>query len=181
MKLNLKSILFTATLGLGMLYSVNVNAQSPCCGGADKTDKASCDTSKDGKKVSCGTSTSTTASAEATSGCSPSACRGAKTKFGEAKIISTLRLDLIALKAEIEKSQKPSFNARSYDIHNIIGETDDESLQIILKEVKIIETAFTEKLKYKATALAFPKNKAKQVSYLSDRIKGLKKTLLAKS
>ena len=177
MKLNLKSILFATFLGLGMLFSTNVNAQSTSCGG-DKADKTACDTAKDGKKASCGTSDG--ASAESTSGCSPTGCRGAKTKFGEAKVISTLRLDLIALKAEMEKSKKLAFDARSYDIHGIVGETDDESLQIILKEVEIIETAFAEKLNYKVVVLALPDNKAKQVSYLSDRINTLKKTLLDK-
>ena len=86
------------------------------------------------------------------SGCTPSACRGAKTKFGEAKVISDLRLSLIDLKSRMEKYTDVNFSARSYDIHNIVGETDEESLEIIGKEIAIMEQELTEKLQ-----LTFPK------------------------
>ena len=124
------------------------------------------------------TSSSSCCSATAeTSGCSPSSCRGAKTKFGEATVISDLRLDLIDLKAEMEQSEDPSFDERSYDIHGIIGDSDDESLKIIADEVKLIEGAFSEKLNHEPSTFALPANKAKQVQYLSARIEGLKKLL----
>ena len=113
----------------------------------------------------------------ATSGCTPSACRGAKTKFGEAKVISQLRLDLIDLKGEMETSKDPSFAERSYDINGIIGNTDAESIEIIINEVKIIEDEFAEKLNYEATAFELPDNKAKQIDFLSTRIQTLKKLI----
>ena len=77
----------------------------------------------------------------------------------------------------MEKTKKTSFDARSYDIHGIVGETDDESLQIIVKEVNIVEKAFSKKLKYKAPALSLPNSKAKQVQYLNARIENLQKLL----
>jgi len=169
MKLNLKNILYASSLLVGLLFSSNINAQTACCASA-KHDKESC-TTKEGKSNCAATAT-------ATSGCSPSSCRGAKTKFGEAKVITELRLNLIALKADMEKSHHTTFDARSYDIHGIVGETDDESLKIITDEVKVIESAFVEKLEYKPAAFKLPENKAKQVQFLSDRIEQLKKQLL---
>lgn len=128
MKLNSKSLALALTMALGLLFSPNAAAQSTCCGG-EKHDEATCsvDHKKDAK-ASCGTA----ATNETTSGCLPSSCRGAKTKFGEAKVISNLRGDLVALKTKMEKSTTPRFDASSYDIHGIVGETDDESLQIIV-------------------------------------------------
>lgn len=121
------------------------------------------------------------ATAETTSGCTPSNCRGAQTKFGEAKIISDLRLNLIDLKADLEKSDNHSFDPRSYDIHGIIGETDDESIEIIVKEVKIIEEEITEKLDQKIASFELPENKAKQIQYLNGRITSLHKALVLRS
>ena len=109
-----------------------------------------------------------------TSGCTPSNCRGAKTKFGEAQVISDLRLDLIDLKADMEKSEEPVFDAKLYDIHGIIGDSDDESLEIIASEIQLIEKAFAEKFNHESAAFALPENKAKRVQYLSARIEGLK-------
>tara|TARA_Y100000385_G_scaffold280105_1_gene330716 strand:- start:1230 stop:1676 length:447 start_codon:yes stop_codon:yes gene_type:complete len=116
-------------------------------------------------------------STAATSGCTPSNCRGAKTKFGEAKVISELRLDLIDLKADMEKSKNPSFDSKWYDIHGIIGDSDSESLEIIVKEVQKIEKAFEEKLNHESGNFELPENKAKQITYLTERIEGLKKQL----
>ncbi|MEM7381461.1 MAG: hypothetical protein AAF361_09745 [Bacteroidota bacterium] len=111
------------------------------------------------------------------SGCTPSACRGAKTKFGEAKVISDLRLSLIDLKSKMENHSNINFNPRSYDIHGIIGETDDESLQIIKKEIEIIERELIQKLKMQFTELEYPENKAKQVSLLRTKLTDLAKLL----
>ncbi len=157
MKVNLKSILITSFFAGGMLFSTNADAQTSC--------------SKDGTVALC-CSTSKTSS-----GCSPSACRGAKTKFGEAKVITDLRSGLIALKADMEKSKEPSFDPGSYDVRGIVGETDDESLDIISKEVRIVEKAFSEKLNYNTSDFIFPKSKAKQVAYLNIRIEAMKKLL----
>jgi len=112
-----------------------------------------------------------------TSGCTPSNCRGAQTKFGEAQVISDLRLNLIDLKSEMEQSKSPSFDEKSYDIHGIIGDSDEESLEIIVKQVQLVEEAFVEKLNHQPTAFALPDNKAKQISYLNTRIESLQKLL----
>ncbi|OUR97970.1 hypothetical protein A9Q86_15395 [Flavobacteriales bacterium 33_180_T64] len=173
MKLNSKSLAVALTMALGMLFSTNAVAQSSCCGG-EKHDEATCTTEhKKDAKVSCGTATT----AKTTSGCLPSSCRGAKTKFGEAKVISNLRSELVSLKAKMEKSTTPKFDARSYDIHGIVGETDDESLQIMVREVKLVEKEFSNKTKFKALAFVLPENKAKQIKYLESRVEGLKKLL----
>lgn len=117
--------------------------------------------------------------AESTSGCTPSNCRGAQTKFGEAKVISELRVNLIELKAELEKSDSPTFAPRSYDIHDIIGDTDEESLEKIVEEVKIVEGEFVDKLNQKFAEFELPDNKAKQIQYLSSRIELLQEVLEA--
>lgn len=170
MKFNFKKLLFASSMLLCMLFSINMNAQSACCSG-DKKDKTACSKAKEKEKTSCAP-----ASGE-TSGCTPSACRGAKTKFGEAKVISNLRSSLIDLKADMEKSATPKFDARSYDIHGIVGETDDESLAIIVREVKLVETAFAKTLNHQSAEFVLPENKAKQVKYLDSRIAALKKVL----
>ncbi len=117
------------------------------------------------------------ATVETTSGCTPSNCRGAKTKFGEAKVISDLRLNLIDLKSELESSNDVTFDPRAYDIHGIIGDNDDESLEIIVKEVKIVEEEIIQKLDQQLAAFELPENKAKQIQYLNGRIKSLQEVL----
>jgi len=175
MKSNNKSLLIFFSLAIAMLFTIGVSAQSSCCGG-EKHDEATCNQEhKDEEKASCGTTDTTLA--ESTSGCSPSQCRGAQTKFGEAKVISSLRENLIELKAIMEKSSEITFDAKSYDIHDIVGENDDESLEIIANEVKVVEKEFSEKLNFSASAFTLPENKAKQVAYLSSRLEALKKLL----
>ncbi|WP_272149678.1 hypothetical protein [Tenacibaculum aiptasiae] len=173
MRLRIKSIMLFSLFVIGMLFSTNAIAQSSCCG-EKKSDEVTCtkDNTKN-KKTSCKEVKAT----DATSGCTPSACRGAKTKFGEAKVITNLRKELIGLKANMEKSTKPKFDSRSYDIHGIVGKSDEESLQIIVKEVNIVERAFSEKLNYKMKGFTLPKNKAQQIVYLSERIASLNKLL----
>ena len=157
MEFNLKTILIGGALLLGLAFGTyKVFFAAPCCSSA-----ASC----------------TATAAATTSGCTPSNCRGAKTKFGEAKVISELRLNLIDLKAEMEQSKSPAFEARSYDIHGIVGETDDESLDILVKEVKIVEAAIAEKLNQPTSDFVLPENKAKQISYLNARIEVLQDLL----
>ena len=158
----LKNVLPAILLSIGVALSNDGMAQS--CSANEKADKTTC---AKGQKVS----------ESSTSGCSPSACRGAKTKFGEAKVISNLRSDLIALKATMEKSTRPVFDASAYDIHGIVGETDEESLTIMVREVKLIEKAFADKLNHRFSDFLLPKNKAKQVQYLSGRIQNLHKLL----
>ncbi|WP_420399697.1 hypothetical protein [Flagellimonas sp.] len=163
MKLSFKSIFFSALL---MLMSHMVFAQSNC---------STADTNGEKSAKSCESKVAT--AGESTSGCSPTACRGAKTKFGEAKVISTLRLDLIDLKVGMEQSVVHGFDAQSYDIHGIIGKNDEESLNIIIKEVKVVEKEIAEKLNKRLAEFQLPENKAKQIQYLSNRIKGLKALL----
>lgn len=112
-----------------------------------------------------------------TSGCNPSNCRGAQTKFGEAQVISDLRINLIDLKAELEKSESVTFEPRSYSIHGIIGESDDESISIIATEVKIVEEEIAVKLNHQIAVFKLPEVKAKQIQYLNDRIQFLQKAL----
>lgn len=164
LKLIFKTSLFCL---LTFLFSNVTQAQTACCSSKVSTPK-SCAPAK---------TTTKTAAKETTSGCNPSACRGAKTKFGEAKVISELRLSLIALKGEMETYDKVKFPQRSYDIHGIIGESDDESLAIIEKEVKIVEEQFVEKFNLKLATTNIPENKAKKVKYLSERIELFKNTL----
>lgn len=157
MKFHLKGAFLTMALLFSTLLSTEALAQTSCC-----TKGATA------KKTACCSSSS--AANTQTSGCSPSSCRGAKTKFGEAKVITALRGNLIELKAEMEKTKKVSFDAKSYDIHGIVGDSDSESLQIIIKEVKVVEKAFAQKLNYKTPQFILPENKAKQVQYLNTRI-----------
>lgn len=169
MKLNLKGLLFSASLLLSMLLSVNAVAQTSCCSSDKKEVKTAC--------CSGDQSDAKAATGEATSGCTPSNCRGAQTKFGEARVITELRTSLIALKAGMEKSTDPSFEARSFDIHGIVGESDDESLQILVKEVKIVEAAFAKTMNHNSPSFNLPDNKAKQVRYLRKRIEALQAVL----
>lgn len=150
---NLGVLLFFLMMGNG------IQAQSTCCGG-EKHDEATCtaDHASEG---------------ESTVGCAPSSCRGEQTKFGEAKVLTDLRGNLISLKAAMEKSTKITFEKSTYDIHGIVGETDDESLEIIVKEVQSLESLFSQKFSTSFSKFTLPESKAKQVAYLSDRITGL--------
>lgn len=141
-------------------------AQSKACCSKDKTASAACNKNSKAKTACCAT-----APKETTSGCTPSNCRGSKTKFGEAKVISDLRLQLFGLKAAMEKSEDTKFSERSYSVHGIIGETDSESLNIIADEVKVIETAFENaKIAFQNTDAETPESSAKLVRHLSSRI-----------
>ena len=104
------------------------------------------------------------------SGCVPSSCRGAKTKFGEAKVITDLRSQLIVLKSRMKLSSSTEFSPRSYDQENIVGQTDDESLAIIIKEVKLIEGEFYSKLGTSFQEFELPNGKAKQARYVKKRL-----------
>ncbi|WP_420601764.1 hypothetical protein [Flagellimonas sp.] len=163
MNLSFKKVLFGTIL---LLMGNLAIAQSTCSTG-----------DKDGEKSAKSCESKVAEAGESTSGCSPTACRGAKTKFGEAKVISNLRLELIDLKAGMEKSAVSTFDSRSYDIHGIIGQTDDESLNIIIKEVKIVEKEIAQKLNKRLAEFQLPDSKAKQIQYLSNRIKGLRALL----
>lgn len=149
MQINLKGILLIGSLLIASGFGVKKFFFSSCCA----------------------------ATAETTSGCTPSNCRGAQTKFGEAKVISDLRINLIELKAELEKSEDVAFDPRSYDIHDIIGESDDESLEKIVTEVKIVEEEIVDKLNQKLAVFELPENKAKQIQYLNGRIESLQEVL----
>lgn len=158
MTFKFKPTVFAIAVSFFVFFTTNVLAQTACCD--EKKDKAACNTEK--------------VAEESTSGCLPSSCRGAKTKFGEAKVISSLRENLIGLKAQMEQSKTPTFAQRSYDIHGIVGENEEKSLQIIVRELKLIEKEFASKTKFKTSTFKLPSNKAKQVAYLDNRIKELK-------
>lgn len=184
------------TLGILIFAGIgHMDAQKACCGSkkAAATETAEstsgCNT-EEGAKACCGTTKSKgivgsiksffgagEEVAETTSGCNPSSCRGAKTKFGEAKSITDLRMKLIDLKAEMETYEKVEFPERSYSVHGIVGETDDESLQIIVDEVKLIESNFIKKFNLELDEFETPENKAKQVAYLTQRIETFQEAL----
>ena len=163
MQHNLRRLLPVLLLSLGLFLSNNNYAQSTNC--------------KPGEAKSTACCTSKAKVAESTSGCTPSNCRGAQTKFGEAKVITTLRGDLIALKANLETYETVDFEERIYSVHALVGETDEESLQIITKEVQLIERAFTENLNETLVSFELPEQKAKQVQYLQTRIQQLRQLL----
>lgn len=167
----------------------NLSAQTKCCASkkgatADAPACAGKTATADGAKTACCASKGSSVMAAVldfmpsfaskkeatTSGCNPSSCRGAKTKFGEAKAITTLRMQLIDLKADMETYEKVKFPERTYSVHGIVGQTDEESLEIIAKEVSIIESKFVETFDLKLDAFEIPENKAKQVQYLAQRI-----------
>lgn len=146
MNLSTKQILIGALLLAGVSFGVYKYAFSSCC---------------------------STATAS-TSGCTPSNCKGAQTKFGEAKVITDLREDLIAIKAEMESSTTPTFDPKTYDIHGIVGGSDDESLEIIVEHLRLVENALSDKLEFEPAAWVMPDNRAKQVAYLGSRMQELK-------
>ena len=159
--MHLNTKLFTTAFILFLFMSTEGFAQKNCCDSKAHTE-ANCD--KDSAK-------------EPTSGCTPSNCRCAKTKFGEAKAIIQLRQSLIEVKAIMEDSKNHAFSPRSYDIHGIVGTSDEESLKIIIKELKTVESELKQKLSYRADAFELPKEKAKQVQYLAKRLDLVKNKL----
>lgn len=108
--------------------------------------------------------------------CVPSSCRGTQTKFNEAKVITNLRNSLVSLKAEMEQSGVSDFKSET-DNGQLIGKTDDESLQIIAEQVQLIEATFVKTLNHQPNPFILPDNKAKQVKYLSSRIETLQQLL----
>lgn len=158
-KMNIRILKNHLPLLFALLFGLSLQAQT------DNSKKSSTDCSA---ALGCNPSKD-----KATSGCSPSSCRGAKTKFGEAKVISELREKLIAIKANLEKSSDPVMSKRSYDIHDIVGETDEESLLILIRELKTIEGELSEKTNYKVEEFELPSNKARQVRYINERMDAL--------
>lgn len=77
----------------------------------------------------------------------------------------------------MEKSESPNFEAKSYDIHGIVGDSDKESLDILVKEVQIVEEELSNKLNFNPAQFELPDNSAKQVAYLDERIDELKELL----
>lgn len=168
-KIFLCSALFVA--GINSSY-----AQTACCAKGSKEQMkcatADGDTKATASKACCAPSAKAT-----TSGCTPSNCRGAKTKFGEAKVISELRLNLVALKAKMEKHEDHSFSAAAISVHDIIGASDEESLQIVAEQVSIIEPEILAVSSEQLPALTASDNKAIQVKHLRERITALTEML----
>ena len=110
MNFTLKSFASTFALILGLLLTTPTIAQTSCCDGEAK-DKTTCTTEqKTDKKASCDPDKAT---AKATSGCLPSSCRGAQTKFGEAKVISNLQ--------KAKKQKKYSKRFKQYCFVGLVG------------------------------------------------------------
>ena len=147
---------------------VQVNAQKACCTGKAKANCVTAATASDQQSAqkSCCTKTAK----ESTSGCTPSQCRGAKTKFGEAKVISELRSNLIDLKSMMENYKDHKFSNQAITVHDIVGETDDESLDIVANHLAIIESEIYAFANKEAPSLIVPTNKANQVKNLQERI-----------
>ena len=143
--------------------------------GIQETRAQSCETTS--LKTTDSTAENKGAASGTNSGCTPSACKGAKTKFGEASVISDLRLVLIDLKSKMEKHKTIKFSPRSYDIHGIVGQTDDESLQIIKDEIEVLQKELAQMLGVDFTPMQYPRSKAKQVAFLKARLKQLEESL----
>ena len=88
-------------------------------------------------------------------GCVPSSCRGGQTKFGEAKVITDLRSQLIIVKSRMKLSPAVEFSPRSY---------------IIMEEVERIENEFYSKLGTSFQKFDPPNGKAKQARYVKKRL-----------
>ncbi len=114
---------------------------------------------------------------EESEACNSTKCRGSQTKFGEAKVITELRSSLVALRKNISTSSIAKFDISPYNMNDIVGKTDNESLQIIIREVKSIESVLADKLDKKFSPFSLPDNKARQIKYLQARIKGLQASL----
>ncbi len=150
--------------------AANANAQKPCCS-ADS--KAAVECNKKVDNLAC----CTKSAKETTAGCTPSNCRGAKTKFGEAKVISNLREKLVALKAKLEDYPSHKFSNQAITVHEIIGETDDESIKIVSNHLAIIESEVYGFRNQKLPEIKPVENKAKQVQQLQERINTLNSVL----
>jgi len=172
MKLSLKSILFITLV----LFSFSeAFSQKSCCPKGSKQALICATKSNSTTKTAC--CSSTTAAKETTSGCTPSNCRGAKTKFGEALVISNLRLNLISLKAKLESHSDYSFTDNAISVHDIIGETDEQSLDIITDHVSLIESEVLPITKSELNLVEWSENKAIKVKQLDERIMVLNKLL----
>jgi len=162
MKVLIKSLF---CLCLILAFSLNSYAQTSCCAKGNKTEIACKPNAKD-KKACC----SNAIKKETTSGCTPSNCRGAQTKFGEAKVISDLRQQLISLKSKMEEHKKYNFSAEAISIHDIIGETDAQSLDIIYQHLILIQSEIVEVFKSEVPALTLSNQKALKVQQLNQQI-----------
>jgi len=145
----------------------SANAQKACCAKGSKASIA-CQEKSKATKACCSSDKKLT-----TSGCTPSNCRGAKTKFGEAKVISNLRLELVALKAKMETHKKLKFSDDAISVHNIIGETDEQSMVIVEKHVALITSEVTSLSNVKLPEIVWSDNKAIKVKQLNERITAL--------
>ena len=156
------SLVFFMTL---TTMTANVNAQSTGCETEEKTQKR---IQSNGFTLQSETSPS---------GCNPSSCRGSKTEFGEAKVISSLRSKLLTLTKAMEASKSPKFEKRSNTTGDAMADSDDQRLETIIKEIRRIEEEVSSKTNYKPSAFLLPKNKAQRVRYLDQRIESIKKYL----
>ncbi len=106
---------------------------------------------------------------ESTVGCKPSSCRGAQTKFSEAKVLTDLRNDLVSLKSTLHEG--------AIEMQDLVGESDTESLELMAREIQSLEAFFSTKFDTTFPRFVLPQNRAKQVSFLKGRLQGLQKLL----
>jgi len=173
MNFSLKSILLFTTI---ILFSFSeAFSQKSCCAKGSKEEINCASKSNSTSQTAC--CSGATAAKETTSGCTPSNCRGAKTKFGEARVISNLRLELVSLKAKLENHNDYSFSEHAISVHDIIGETDEHSLEIITEHVALIESEILPVKDNELQLVEWSENKAIKVKQLDERIKALNKLL----
>ncbi len=149
-------------------------AQSSCCTSSNKLE-ANCETNQNQSTAQNACCAKTTE--ETTSGCTPSSCRGAQTKFGEAKVITDLRTKLVALKSKMETYKPHKFSNNAITMHGIVGESDEESLDIIYKHLMNMESEIYPSKKQKLPKKLQPKSKADRVKLLDQRITEASKLL----
>ena len=167
----MKSTKIFTFLSFLLFFTTAAFSQAKCCAKGSK-EAIACN-AKATKAVAC---CATTNAKETTSGCTPSNCRGAKTKFGEAKVISELRLQLVALKAKME-SHNLNFSEQSISVHDIIGESDQESLEIVAEHLGMMEMEILSQTDNNLPVVEWSERKALKVKQLNDRITELSNLL----
>ncbi|MGB0523319.1 MAG: hypothetical protein ACPGJS_10195 [Flammeovirgaceae bacterium] len=120
--------------------------------------------------------------AQKTTGCNPKACGPHDTKTSEAKVITNLRDDLGQLKVEMTDQKKFVFSTRITNTKTQKGKSDEESLLILALEIAQVENELRDKVKgvnwENMPHETLPANRAKQVAYLSHKVKSLKNVLI---
>ncbi len=77
----------------------------------------------------------------------------------------------------MENHPKYQFTNEAITVHDIVGETDDESLMIVSKHVTVIQSEILDQSKQKLPVIKDSENKAIQVKQLNNRIADLSQIL----